>query len=135
MSKLVKSKERQQKHGEVYTPDFLVQRMLNMVPEEIWNDPTKTFMEPSCGNGNFIIAIIQRKIDHGSKIEQAISTTYGIDILEDNIAECQQRVYELISKNIQNKSTKTILDWDDEIEHLKKIVETNIICKDFLKSD
>jgi hypothetical protein len=121
MSKLVKSKERQQKFAEVYTPDFIVQRMLNMVPEEIWDDPTKTFMEPACGSGNFIVAIIRRKIDHGSTIEQAISTTYGVDILEDNIAECHQRVYE------------EFISWMDDKDRLKQIIKTNIICKDFLK--
>lgn len=121
MNKLVKSKERQQKHGEVFTPDFLVERMLKMVPESIWNDPTKTILEPSCGNGNFIVAIIRKKIHHGSTIEQAIRTTFGVDILEDNIQECRQRIFE------------EFIWWMSDKERLVKIVEENIICKDFLK--
>ena len=135
MSKLVKSKERQQKYAEVFTPSHIVERMLDMVPLEIWKDPTKTFLEPSSGNGNFIVAIIRRKIKHGSTIEQALSTTFGIEILEDNVAECRQQVYKLALKEIQNDPTKTILDWDDETDRLKKIIDTNIICKDFLKPD
>jgi hypothetical protein len=109
------------KHGEVFTPDFLVERMLKMTPENVWDDPNKTFLEPSCGNGNFIIAIIRKKIRHGSTIEQAIQTTFGVDILEDNIQECRQRVFD------------EFLWWLSDSEPLKKIIEENIICKNFLK--
>src|ERR1700728_215325 len=94
MNKLVKSKERQQKFGEVFTPGFLVEKMLDLVPNEVWNDSSKTFLEPSCGNGNFIVAIIRRKLKHGSTIEQALSTTYGVDIQQDNIQECKERIIE-----------------------------------------
>jgi hypothetical protein len=123
MDKLVRSKERQQKHGEVFTPDFLVERMLAMIPEEIWNDPTKTFLEPSCGNGNFIIAIIRKKILHGSTIEQALRTTFGIEILEDNVRECRSRIYD------------EFLMFETNQRELMEIVQANIKCRDFLLSD
>jgi hypothetical protein len=123
MEGLVRSKERQQRHGEVFTPDFLVERMLNLVSDDVWNDPTKTFLEPSCGNGNFILAIIQRKIDHGSTIEQALSTTFGVDIMEDNIAECHQRIY------------NEFLSWMDNRDELMQIVKQNIYRGDFLNPD
>jgi hypothetical protein len=118
MNDLVKSKKRQQIHGEVFTADFTVDRMLCMVPEDIWNDPSKTFLEPSCGNGNFIVAIIRKKIAHGSTIEQALSTTFGVDILEDNIIECRKRVIDEFTHGDQS---------------LIDIVNHNIKCGNFLE--
>ena len=83
--------------GEVFTPPYLVQKMLDLVPPETWQDPSKTFLEPSCGNGNFVVAIIQRKIDSGSTLEQALSTTFGVDIDEMNVLECHERVRRLFA--------------------------------------
>jgi hypothetical protein len=117
MSDLVKSKRRIQIHGEVFTPDFIVDRMLDMVPDDVWDNPDKTFLEPSCGNGNFIVAIIRKKLAHGSTIEQALNTTFGVDILEDNISECRKRVIDEFTNN-----DPKLID----------IVNKNIRCEDFL---
>lgn len=92
MNKLVRSKDRQRSHGEVFTPDFLVERMLDMIPKEVWGDPSKTFLEPSCGSGNFVVAIVRRKIASGSTIDQALRSTFGVDIQEDNVVECRNRL-------------------------------------------
>lgn len=95
MSALVKSKQRVQDHGEVFTPDFLVEQMLDVFPDDAWL-PEKNWLEPSCGNGNFILGILRRKIAHGHSLEQALNTTFGVDILIDNIRECHSRIYDQI---------------------------------------
>jgi hypothetical protein len=115
---LVKSKDRVKAHGEIFTPKFLVLKMLNMVPDEVWSDPSKTFLEPSCGNGNFIIEIIRKKLEHGSTIEQAISTTYGVDIQQDNVNECRQRIVE---------------EFNIEDDELKSLIDDRITCGNFLE--
>ena len=97
--------------------------MLALVPDDVWNDPTKTFLEPSCGNGNFVVAIIQKKINHGSTVEQAIRTTFGVDILLDNIMECRSRIF------------VEFLMFVDEPGLMMQIVEENIKHGDFLAAD
>ena len=95
MSSLVKSKQRVQDHGEVFTPDFLVEEMLDIFPEDAWL-PEKNWLEPSCGNGNFILGVLRRKLSYGHSLEQALNTTFGVDILIDNIKECHARIYSRI---------------------------------------
>ena len=130
-SGLVKSKERQTAHGEVFTPAFLVEKMLNLIPDEVWNDPNKTILEPSCGNGNFVEAIIARKIRSGSSLRQALSTTFGIDILRDNIEECRRRIYQ---KFIAPEPKKTQSDLKNRAV-LQQILKKNVICADALALD
>jgi len=95
--------------------------MLNLVPDEVWDDPRSNFLEPSCGNGNFIAAIIQKKLCHGSSIEQALNTTFGVDIQLDNVVECRQRIYD------------QFLMLGTDRDSLVRIVERNIRHGDFLK--
>ena len=59
--KLIKSKQRVQDFAEVYTPSWLVKDMCDLIPQEMWNDIDKTFLEPACGNGNFLVEIFDRK--------------------------------------------------------------------------
>ena len=59
---LTKSKERVQKHGEVFTPAWVVNDMLDMLPDEVW-EAGKTFLEPACGEGAFLIEVYKRKIE------------------------------------------------------------------------
>jgi hypothetical protein len=114
---LFKSKERIKSHGEVYSPRVVICRMLDLIPDHVWSDPNKTFLEPACGSGNFVLEVIQKKIDFGSTLEQALKTTFGSDILSDNVLQCKQRV--IAKFNIQDPK-------------LKAIVNQNITVKDFL---
>ncbi len=118
-SNLVKSKARVKEFGEVYTPPKVVEMMLDHVPLDVWNDPTKTFLEPACGNGNIVVAIIRRKMLHGSTLEQALLTTFGVDIQPDNVDECRSRIISEFSVS----------------ENLHDVVYQNIVCKNFLKDD
>jgi len=118
--KLVRSRARVKELGEVFTPAALVSEMLDKLPADCWL-PEKTWLEPSCGTGNFLVQILERKLEAGHPPLQALSTIYGVDIMEDNIQIARARLLEMcpvagaeaiINKNIvvadalaQNSST------------------------------
>lgn len=103
---LIKSKKRVADHGEVFTPSWLVERMLDLVKGESERIDSR-FLEPACGSGNFLVRILQRKLDtvevkYGrSKFEKhiyglvAVASCYGIELLADNIAECRANMLAL----------------------------------------
>ena len=102
--------------GEVFTPTPLVQEILERLPMEQFTDPTKTFLDPSCGDGQFLGEVLIRKMENGSTFEQALSTTYGVDLMQDNVALCRER----------------LLCGRTDLAH---IVERNIVCHDALTYD
>lgn len=101
----VKSKQRVADYGEVLTPQHIVNAMLDLVKQETERIDSR-FLEPACGTGNFLIEILNRKLRvvearyAKSQLEYeryavlAVSSIYGIDILEDNVAECRNRLFE-----------------------------------------
>ena len=103
---LVKSKKRVVDHGEVFTPPWMVEAMLDLVKGETERIDSR-FLEPACGSGNFIVRILQRKLaavelKYGrSDFERsqfallALMCVYGIELLEDNIVECRNNVLEV----------------------------------------
>ena len=99
--------------GEVFTPTELVREMLEQIPIEQFTDPAKTFIDNSCGDGQFLGEVLIRKMENGSTFEQALSTTYGVDLMQDNVDLCRERL--LCGQ-----------------EHLRHIVEQNIQCRDGL---
>ena len=110
MIKQVKSEERVKKFGEVYTNTREINDMLDLIPE-ITIDTT--FLEPTCGNGNFVIEILKRKFDLCKKKAdyiRALKSVYAIDILEDNIAECKQRGKKLYESYGQRENIDFIID-------------------------
>lgn len=102
--------------SEVFTPTDEVQTTLNKIPMEKFQDPTKTFLDNSCGDGQFLGEVLIRKMENGSTFEQALSTIYGVDLMSDNVKLCQDRL--LCGQ-----------------EHLRHIVERNIVCADALEYD
>ena len=104
--KQVVSKKRVSDHGEVYTSKREVNAMLDLVKQETERIESR-FLEPACGTGNFLSEILYRKLHvvwerYGkSQLEYernavlAITSIYGIDILEDNVVECRKRLYEI----------------------------------------
>ena len=75
---LIQSKKRISDFGEVYTPKWIVNKMINLLPEEIWNEPDlyKTFLEPSCGTGNFLVEVLERKLKTLTEIYNADTSLY-----------------------------------------------------------
>lgn len=102
--KIIKSKQRVQKHGEVFTPSWMVQKMLDTPGiKEATEDIYKTFLEPSAGDGNFLEAILERKLsavtnnydkrNWKTKSLFALSSIYGIEFLEDNLEVARSRMF------------------------------------------
>lgn len=98
----IKSKQRIKKFGEVFTPIWVVNEMLDSLAKEdagAFTDVGKSFLEPSCGNGNFVVEIYRRKLNacknDKAKAEQALRSVWCIELLPDNMAECRRRVKEL----------------------------------------
>lgn len=110
VQKQVKSKKRVADHGEVFTADREVNAMLDLVKTETERIDSR-FLEPACGNGNFLAEIMRRKLaavkkqygknpaDFEKYAVMAATSVYGVDILEDNVKECRRRIF-----NIWNKS-------------------------------
>jgi len=103
---LVKSKQRVADHGEVFTPDWMVEAMLDLVKGESERIDSR-FLEPACGSGNFLVRVLSRKLmtvthKYGkSDFEQrhyallGLMCLYGIELLRDNVAACRQNMLEI----------------------------------------
>lgn len=87
-----RTKERIKQTGEVFTPLSLVDEILDKLDPALFTDPTKTFIDNSCGSGNFMVRVVAWKIAKGSTATQAIETTYGVDLMEDNVSHARARV-------------------------------------------
>lgn len=106
---LIKSKKRVADHGEVFTPPWLVEAMLDLVKGETERIDSR-FLEPACGSGNFLVPILKRKLaavelkygKSGDFEKQhyallALMCVYGIELLADNIAECRANLLEVLA--------------------------------------
>lgn len=106
--KIIKSKERVENHGEVFTPDWLVEEMLDLVKDETERLDSR-FLESACGSGNFLTKILKRKLaavelrygksdfDRKHYALLSLMCIYGIELLKDNIAECKANLLEIIA--------------------------------------
>ena len=116
MSGVERDNLRVKQTAEVFTPTPLVQEMLNKLPQELFTDSTKTFLDNSCGDGQFLSEVVIRKMElSGCTFEQALSTTFGVDLMPDNVQMCKKRL-------AGPEPTQEILD----------ILEKNIVCADAL---
>lgn len=113
MSGVDRERSRVKATGEVFTPTPLVQEILDNLDQELFRDTTKTFLDPSCGDGQFLSEVLIRKLENGIDFEAALSTIYGVDLMHDNVIECQNR----------------LLCGQEEYRH---IVEKNIVEHDAL---
>lgn len=113
---VVRDDARIKKTGEIFTSSALVQEMLDKFPLEEFCDPSKTFLDPSCGNGQFLSEVLIRKLENGIDFVTALSCIYGVDIMQDNVETCKQRLL-------------------CNLEQYRHIVDKNIVCADFLTYD
>lgn len=93
--KNTKTKERVAGSGEVFTPLWLANEMLSLVEREDFVNPKSTFFDPACGNGNLLVPIIYKKLQQGCTPWEALSTTFGVDIMVDNVKECRKRLMQV----------------------------------------
>jgi hypothetical protein len=137
----VVSRKRVADHGEVYTAEREVTAMLDLVKQETTRIESR-FLEPACGKGNFLTAILERKLrvvesrygnsqlDYERNAILAVSSLYGIDILEDNVAACRQRLFDVFER--QYNSLFKAAATDHCRIAVKYLLERNIIWGDAL---
>ena len=106
---LIKSKQRVADHGEVFTPEWLVDAMLDLVKDETERLDSR-FLEPACGSGNFLTKILKRKLatveikygksefDRNNYALLSLMCIYGIELLEDNINECKENLLQIFAE-------------------------------------
>ena len=135
--KQVKSKQRVADHGEVFTSEREVNAMLDLVKQETERIDSR-FLEPACGDGNFLAEILRRKlavvkkvykkspIDYEKNAVLAVSSIYGVDILQDNVDACRTRLFEIWDKEYTAVCKKEVnLDCRDAVRF---ILSSNIVC-------
>lgn len=138
--KQVKSKQRVADHGEVFTAEREVKAMCDLVAHKC-EELTATFLEPACGEGNFLTEILARKLALIKTEKQkysrtaydwerysliALSTLYGVDIMVDNVTICRERIYKQWEKEYKQRCKKECNDQTKE--SAMYIIEHNILC-------
>ena len=153
----VKSKKRVADHGEVFTNEREVNAMLDLVKQETERIES-TFLEPACGDGNFLAEVLIRKLNvvtvryKKSQFEWerysvlAISSIYGVDILEDNAQECRERLFNIFNEYYQilfkqnckedcRRSIKYLLQrnilWGDALDFTNPVTKQPIIFSEW----
>ena len=89
---MTKSKARIKVTGEVFTPDVVVQKLLNQIPEEKFQDPNSTFLDNSAGNGNFLFALKQRLCQYHPEDHVLDNMIYAVEFMSDNHTELCERL-------------------------------------------
>lgn len=140
MAQQVKSRKRVQEHGEVFTNEREVNAMLDMVKQETERIESR-FLEPACGNGNFLAEVLRRKLavvaqqykkspdDYMRYAFVAVSSLYGVDILEDNAEECRERLYGIVEAEAKRAIKKPDALF---LEAVRYLLHQNILCGDAL---
>lgn len=138
VSSLIKSKKRVADHGEVFTPPWLVEKMLDLVKGETERIDSR-FLEPACGSGNFLVPILQRKLAavearYGkNEFEKrhyallALTCCYGIELLADNIAECRANMLEVFAQYLG------LTEEDELYRAASHVLSLNLIHGDAMK--
>ena len=132
----IKSKERVSERGEVFTAEREVNAMLDLVANECLR-PDSRFLEPACGDGNFLSAILKRKLtelrrkykksprDYEKQSIVAIGSLYGVDIMNDNVLSCRERLYAIWNEEYTAHCKAD--SSDDAREAARFIIGRNII--------
>ncbi len=122
------SKESVKEQGEVMTPEYIVNAMLNQI-EDAWKDPTYVFLEPSCGTGNFLVEILERRIKALGNVEDALNTILAMDVNKETLEVARRRLLRIALRNTSGEL----------LERFRAIVLNNIFWVEdsiaFLKND
>ena len=131
----VKSKQRVADHGEVFTADREVNAMLDLVKQETERIDSR-FLEPACGDGNFLAEILRRKLavvkrkygkspyEYERYAVVAATSIYGVDIMQDNVDDCRVRMFEIWDKEYTQNCKK---DASDEVREAVRYVFLSLI--------
>ena len=136
--RLIKSKSRVQKHGEVFTPDWMVKKMLSepTIQAKI-KDIRATFFEPSVGEGAFVTEILHQKLNHVDEISNksdwvenslwVVASIYGIELLTDNLIMAKQNLVNVLIEHYQNFYQKELSKNTDLYKSARYIIDNNIV--------
>ena len=113
MNGIDRNKSRVKETQEVFTPTQMVQSLLDQLPQDLFSDPNQPVIDNSCGDGQFLSEALIRKVEAGIDFETALSTIYGVDMMQDNVNLCRERL--LCGR-----------------EDLRHVVERNIVCHNAL---
>ena len=116
MNGVDRDKTRVKETQEVFTQTKMVNDILDQLPQELFADSNQPVIDNSCGDGQFLSEALIRKVEAGIDFETALSTIYGVDLMQDNVDLCRERL--LCGR-----------------EDLRHIVEKNIVCADALTYD
>ena len=132
----IKSRQRVAQHGEVFTNPREVNAMLDLVRDESFRLDSR-FLEPACGDGNFLIEILRRKLSLLSSVKSstewefksliAVGSCYGIELLEDNCEACRERLFREVVGRMGRMG-----DLGDYGKSLRYMLQKNIVCGDAL---
>ena len=137
MEKQTKSKERVRAYGEVFTAEREVKAMCDLVKDETERIDSR-FLEPACGDGNFLAEILSRKLvvvkrkykqstlDYEKNAVLAVSSVYGVDIMQDNVLACRERLFGIWDREYKTVCKKECNDQTREA--VKFILLKNIVC-------
>ena len=128
MKNQIKSKRRVKEFAEVFTAEREVKAMCDLIPSETWENITSTFLEPACGNGNFLVEIYSRKLQRCKDEKdglKALASIVGIDIQQDNVDESRLRLRSMFLDKFPNANSFCLY-------MLATILCNNIICADSL---
>ena len=141
MTSQTKSKQRVADHGEVFTAEREVKAMCDLVKQETERIESR-FLEPACGNGNFLAEVLSRKMavvksrygkspaDYEKYAVLAVTSLYGVELLQDNAAECRERLFALWDEAYTANNRQAA---DDQCrEAVRFILKKNILCGDAL---
>lgn len=112
---------------EFYTPFEIIKRMCDKLSPDTWTDFSKTILEPTAGNYQFVCYVLYKRLENCKSqedLENAISTIYSVELMQDNVDEGKQRLYDLI--NIYGYEIT---------DKVKDIINYNNVCSDFFKWD
>ena len=135
--KQIKSKDRVADHGEVFTNEREVKAMCDLVEQECDRIDSR-FLEPACGDGNFLAEVLSRKLAKVKKLYSkssydyerysilALSSIYGVDIMKDNAEECRARLFELWNKEYESSCKKNCNN--ETRQAAIYILSQNILC-------
>jgi hypothetical protein len=134
----IRSRQRVADHGEVFTPPWMVEAMLDLVKDETERIDSR-FLEPACGSGNFLVRVLARKLaavdvkfgrsdfERRHYVLLALMCTYGIELLDDNIAECRANLLEILADYLKIEAS------DDVYRAAAYVLSQNIVHGDALK--
>ncbi|MEF9945257.1 MAG: DNA methyltransferase [Lachnospiraceae bacterium] len=137
MARQVKSKSRVEERGEVFTNEREVNAMLDLVKQETERIDSR-FLEPACGEGNFLAEILSRKLaivkkkykksflDYEKNSMLAAGSIYGVDIMLDNVMACRERMFKIWNKEYKSVCKKECND--ETRDAIRLVLEKNIVC-------